>query len=424
MIIFISIQLLLAGICFTTASINLKVGLYNSIPDLQGDNLTSYKLMVEKGFNNDDHTVNAVVNEDDYSPYGPLKKYLNRDFDLIEIDTANLLSILDLIVDINGVLPMSTDTLPTARSAVQVGNQLFGYPTLACGNFIIGLYPSTECSCPLRKSRSDFMNFKSTMEKCTSNLMASFPMYERIIGGKMNDADGWYLPFLYLDSYIDINGPGSIDRAIQDLKQGIVDSNVCTNLQWFINLCGNDPDGNKCYQKDVTGSYVEDDDNVINDIKNENTMFFFGFSEITAKILPDSDFCPYSATSWPLGPSNYMVQFTDALVVSKKSWESASEEKQNAIREFVKYFTGYDLRRKIALGEDLSPPKNRYLLQAIESFYKSVDDTIYQDLNWQLQRSVAAPSLSSEDRKLMEEVLEEKCTGSSKNKNKKIKIEL
>ena len=422
MIIFISIQLLLAGICFTSASINLKVGLYNSIPDLQVDNLTSYKLMVEKGFNNDDHTVNAVVKEDDYSPNRPLKKYLNGDFDLIEIDTANLLSILDLIVDINEVLPMPTDTLPTARSAVQVGNQLFGYPTLACGNFIIGLYPSTECSCPLRKSRSDFMNFKSTMEKCTSNLMSSFPMYERIIGGKMNDAKGWYLPFLYLDSYIDINGPGSIARAIQDLKHGIVDLHVCTNLQWFINLCGNDPDGNKCYQKDITGSYVQHKKNVINDIKNKKTMFFFGFSEITAKILLDSDFCPYSATSWPLGPSNYMVQFTDALVVSKKSWETASNEKQNAIREFVKYFTSYDLRRKIALGEDLSPPKNRYLLQAIESFYKSVDDTIYKDLYWQLQRSVAAPSLLSEDRKLMEEVLEEKCTGSSKNK--KIKSEL
>ena len=419
MISFISVQLLLAWICLTSAAINLKVGIYNSIPDLQGDKLASYKSMIENGFNNDDHTVNAVVNENDYSPYEPVSEYLNGDFDLIEIDTVNLSSILHLIVDINNVHPMPTDTLPTAKSAVRAGEQYFGYPTLVCGNFIIGFSPSSECSCPLRKSRSDFTNFKSRMEICTSNLLSRFPTYERLVGGKMNDAYGWYLPFLYMDAYIDINGPESIARSIQDVKDGVVDSKVCTNLQWFINLCGNEPDGNKCYQKNVTGSYVKNSNNLFKDIKNEKTMFSFGFSEITAKVMLDADICPYFATSWPLGPSNYMVQYTDALVVSKKAWEAASEEKRNAIREFVKYFTGYDLRRKIALGDDLNPPKTRYLLQAIETFYKSVDDIIYDDVYWHLQRSVAVPSLTNEDIKLMEDVLEEKCTGSSKNMKKK-----
>ena len=61
------------------------------------------------------------------------------------------------------------NTLPTARSAVRDGEQYFGYPTLVCGNFNIGFSPSSECSCPLRISRSDFMNFKSRMEICTSN---------------------------------------------------------------------------------------------------------------------------------------------------------------------------------------------------------------------------------------------------------------
>ena len=98
MIRFTSIHLLLAWICLTSPAINLKVGLYNSIPDLQGDKLGLYKSMFENGFNNKDNIVNAVVNEDDYSPYEALKDYLNGDFDLIEIDTADLLSIIDLIV--------------------------------------------------------------------------------------------------------------------------------------------------------------------------------------------------------------------------------------------------------------------------------------------------------------------------------------
>ena len=416
MIRFISIQLLVAWICLTSASIDLKVGLYNEIPDLQCDKLASYKSMIEQGFNNEDHTVNAVVNKADYSPYDDkLDKYL-KDFDLIEIDTATLATILGHIMDISEVVEMPGDTLVTAKSAVQVGNQYFGYPTLACGYFIIGLSPSNEQSCPLRNSRDNFQNFKSTIEKCTSNLIPCFGTYERIVGGKMNDAYGWYLPFLYLDAYIDIHGKQSINKAVEELKNKIVDQSVCENLQWFIKLCahGNDP-VNKCYQRDVTGSYVKDKYNVIKDIKNEKTMFFFGFSEITAKVMRDADVTPYSATSWPLGPSNYMLQFTDALVVSKVAWEKATEEKQNAIREFVKYFTGPGLRRKIALGEDLSPPRNRYLLQANEEFYESVDDPIYQDLFWQLQRSVAVPSF---DTKSVQALLEKECI------EKKIKDEL
>ena len=49
-----------------TGIINLKVGLYNSIPDLQNDGFATYKSMVENGFNTVVHTVNAVVNEDEY----------------------------------------------------------------------------------------------------------------------------------------------------------------------------------------------------------------------------------------------------------------------------------------------------------------------------------------------------------------------
>ena len=50
--------------CITTLAsghVQLKVGLYNEIPDLQRDGLASLKQMVEEGFNNEDHTVDAVV---------------------------------------------------------------------------------------------------------------------------------------------------------------------------------------------------------------------------------------------------------------------------------------------------------------------------------------------------------------------------
>ena len=173
---------------------------------------------------------------------------------------------------------------------------------------------------------------------------------------------------------------------------------MCENLLWFIGLCDDsDDDINDCYAE--TGDYVQDSSNVIDDINSQETMHFFGFSERSAEV--NSDICPYSAVFCPLGPSNYMLQFTDALVVGRQAWEGASTVKKEAIREFIKYFTGNDLRRKIALGEDLNPPKNRYLLQATETFYKSVSNPVYQDVYWQLQRSVAAPALTDAQRLAM-----------------------
>ena len=411
-----------------SATVTLKVGIYNSIPDLQGDGFASYKSMIEEGFNSNDHTVDAIVDPNVYSPYGDLKKYLEQDgFDLIEIDTANLLDINDLLVNTEIVQPMPSDTLPTAKSAVQVNNQLLGYPTLVCGNFIIGLSPGTECKCPLKDARVNSALFATSIELCKENLLSTSTTYKRLYGGKMNDDDGWYLPYLYMDAYIDINGPVSVTKAVEDVLAGTVDSNVCQNLNWFINQCSNtdDPTINKCYQ-DFSGSYVQSSSNVYPDINNQKTMFFFGFSEKTAMVKQTSDTCPYAAISWPLGPSNYMLQFTDALVVNSVQWAAADEEKKNAIREFITYFTGYDLRRKIALGKDLSPPRNRYLLQAIESFYKTVEDNIYQDLYWQLQRSVAAPTLSDSDRSTMQTNLATYCISStsSSTSNYEAKTEL
>ena len=124
--------------------------------------------------------------------YGDLEQYLETDgFDLIEIDTANLQSAIDdsLIISVDDVVSIPSDTMPTARSAVQANGHLFGYPTLACGNFIISLSPSSDCTCPLRESRNELLSFETAIGTC-NNLIQS--PYKRLIGGKMNDDSGWY----------------------------------------------------------------------------------------------------------------------------------------------------------------------------------------------------------------------------------------
>ena len=86
-------------------TVQLKVGLYNYVPDLQNDELASYKSMIEDGFNCHKYTVNVIVNKTLYSPYGSIRKYLEEDvFDLIKIETNSLLDIEDLIMKIQQVL--------------------------------------------------------------------------------------------------------------------------------------------------------------------------------------------------------------------------------------------------------------------------------------------------------------------------------
>ena len=82
------------------ATLKIRVGLYNSIPDLNGDKLVSYKKMVENEFrqycleNGVDFEVDAVVDESKYNPYAgkkALEKHLtDGSFDMLEIDTATL----------------------------------------------------------------------------------------------------------------------------------------------------------------------------------------------------------------------------------------------------------------------------------------------------------------------------------------------
>ena len=73
-------------------SATISVALYNSIPDLNGDSLNSYKNLVETEFeksNDGEHKVLVVV-DSEYDPYSnDLKQYLET-FDIIEIDAVNL----------------------------------------------------------------------------------------------------------------------------------------------------------------------------------------------------------------------------------------------------------------------------------------------------------------------------------------------
>ena len=422
-----AVFLLILLICTTTEAANLKVGLYNEIPDVGRDCLTSYKTMVEANFNLEYplHTVDAIVDSSLYDPYGDLTKYIQEDkYDLLEIDTISLPDLVNdgLVVPLDEILAVVSmeDILSAAVEAIKVNQTIYAYPTLVCGNFIIGLAPGNDQNCDIRGARSDFEAFYNEVTRC-QELLDIYKSYERLFGGKMDDSYGYYLPSLYIDGYIDQFGPGAAEEAINEVIQGEFDATLCENLSWFIDVCNDNckknSEENKCYHE-YPGSYVQCKTSLYGDIAVDKTMFYFGFSENLATIIQQNpDIAPYFAVSGPLGTQNYLLMFTDALVVSSKSWQD--EGKQQAIIDFINYFTDKDLRTAITLGMDLSPAlpsRKRYLLQANRLVYQAegvADDQIYQDILFSLISAVPIPYMTEGQRLEMEQQLRMGCVSLS-----------
>ena len=408
--------LIFACLAGAAIAVDLKVGIYNSIPDVGDDDLASYENLIQNGYTaaSPSNTVDAVVNGS-YDPYGDLEEYLRvDDFDMLEIDTISLPSLVEkgLIVPVDdvGYVPSWDDLFPEALDAVEYDNKYYAYPTLLCGNFLIGLSPATSDSCDLESGRYTYDNFSNILTQC-DGVLSSYPTYERLLGGKMNDVYGYYLPEMYVDGYIDMYGSDKAQEAVDNVLAGNIDMTLCSRMTNYVGACSDgagSPPNNKCFYK-YTDSYVEESDNIYTDIKNKKTMLYFGFSEKLAEIKKDNPgMTAYAAISAPLGDSGYLLQYTDALVVSASSWNSADNAKKDAMIDFINFFTSQNLRESIIFGKDLSPQATRYLLQANKQVYSSIEatsDPVIVDLYWALQRGVHTPINDDTVRAKMQQML-------------------
>lgn len=408
-------------------AVDLRVGVYNYIPDLNNDGLASYKNLIQNGFQSfaEGNTVDAVVDKEDYDPYGNLTEFLSPDsshsgFDFIELDTSTLREAVDkdLVVAIanegflDSVWPdyaLRDQFLPAAKQAVTLDGLVYGFPTVACGNFLVSLTPDTG---NLTEAAINYDRLQAVLDEWKETCYGAC---ERVIGGQMNDDNGWYLPFLYLDGYIDIYKPSSLQSVISELLEGHVDTEVCKHLSWFIGNCKDVYGQNKCYSN-FKGSYVNDSENVDPDVEARETSIYFGFLEKVGLIERDSERRATAAISWPLGPHNSPLQFTNALVINKARWNVASDEKKKTIGQFIGYFLSDSLRYDIAMGEDLDKPHPRYSLPATTTFYEQTKNEIYTQLFSTLVNAMPAPRLSSSDRHHIQQVLVDKCVQITPNK--------
>ena len=90
------------------ASITLRIGLYNYIPDLANDGLKSYRDFIKKQWDAEQTGINLdlIVDSSLYDPYGDLDEYLGDEkgsFDLIETDTARKKELIGLYSILHGI---------------------------------------------------------------------------------------------------------------------------------------------------------------------------------------------------------------------------------------------------------------------------------------------------------------------------------
>lgn len=203
---------------------------------------------------------------------------------------------------------------------------------------------------------------------------------------------------------------------------------MCSRLSWFVDQCSHNGK-NKCYDKSVEGNDINDKEKVYEDIADDKTLFFFGYSEKLSEVIQNSEEQKnsYEIISSPLGEESYLLQFTDALVISKARWEAADEQKRNAIRDFIRFFTSTKFCYEFVMGKDLDPQRIHFLLPPNEDFYTTTDaryNFLYNDLYWALRRAVPAPSLDDDIKATMQAVLSEKCVKISSTEAKKAHEEL
>jgi hypothetical protein len=307
------------------------------------------------------------------------------------------------------------DMFPAAVEAMTKDRIIYGYPTLLCGNVVTSIGPVSTTKCPINRGHASLAVYKKAFETCKNSFL-DFPRArsEILLVGKMNDDDGWYLPYIYLDGYIDKYGKSSLAKAVEELEgKKIVDSEVCKELNWFVGLCQTQgKDENKCKDGSISTSDIQDS------IINRKGVVMFSFSEKLAEVLKkcsDNSRKPQALASVSLGDDNYMLQFTDGLVVSRERWMAHEEDERDAIKQFVRMFASLRFRYKLAYGVDLNKRQVRYLLIPNKAFYEAPSpaafDTIYMNARMFLEEAVPAPALK--DKSKIQKLLESECLQSS-----------
>ncbi|XP_065887608.1 thiaminase-1-like [Dysidea avara] len=391
--------LLMAGILSSAhaARRELRVAIYPYIPDLLDDKLQSLSSWIKRSFESQNPEINLTVVSPPVDIYdvNAVTKYLNGPNapHIIEMDTILLGDLVnnDLIAETNAQdydLDTQGAYLQFPLQAVQLNGTYYGVPTFICGTFLIGANVTLEM-CPLHDGVGNLSSLNDTLDQCERDLITP-PRTVTVLG---NVKGSFTLPLLYMDAYIDFHGCNSVYEAID--SDIFSETDVISAIKSFLQYCD---ERNSIQNKCLDGS-IKDNRVFTKEIVGGSSITAYSYSEMIGNFLQyainsDKIFDAYSVIAPPLGPQNNFLMYTDALMVNKRLPLSA--ENQQDINTFINFYTDLSTRLSIAFGEDLPEPHPpRYLLQARQDFYSSVQvtsDPVYTQLTEVLEYAVAAPN--------------------------------
>ena len=302
----------------------LKVGLY-PFANI-ASNYSSYTQMLSGEFSKiSPNTQLQLVIGDGFDPYAPdLETYLGEDgFDILEFDMARKEDFKDKVEEV----PLEPFRyLAPSVDAVKVDEgKYIGYPTLCCGNFIMEVKRKGELAVDM--GDKNYEEFKKSAQIADQAMVEPNPShFKHLLGGKLDDKDGWYLPFIYLDGYIDIHGKNSVQKGIDDVIANKPDEKVIDRLKKFFQL----------FPKEQ-----QETSEIINEIVKGEIAYFYGFSEILGKILvaANGSLKALGAITPTLGSKKLVLVFTDGIVINKAKYNKSTEEKKRVIQQFVQFYT-------------------------------------------------------------------------------------
>ena len=233
---------------------------------------------------------------------------------------------------------------------------MYGVPTLQCGNFLVELADNknTDPFLPIGEIQA-----MSDMEDALSGVSGPGSGYSAVLLG--NFRGSWTLPLFYVESYVFKYENKSPEEAYvtQPFEPDEAVLNDMVTFSGFaLEADGSNKATNK-YYKTCPGDMTE------RMVQSKHSLST-SYSETMGETLYRSMQAGSRKHVINVNSRNRLLTYTDALVINK-----ISKSKTKIIEKFLKFYSGLEMRTKIAMGEDLKLKTPRYVLPARLDFYRT-----------------------------------------------------
>ncbi len=374
----------------------LRVSIFPYIPDLANDELDSLKQFIAREFvKQTGIEIDVKSNADPYDLDLLKSSYLSsspESYDVMEIDTILLGELvksekvkkLDTVFDAAHLQQLTDPLFSWCVHSAKVKGNFYGVPTLQCANFFVELVSvGHDPKVPLLKDWPSFSELKMTLDRQEKS------GHHILMAGDFRGS--WGLPMFYLESYVDKHGK---DSTYEGIDAPVDDPQIIENLKDFTdlgNIDGKNPD--------TDGTFHKKPDLLMSEVVDSEHILMYSYSESVGEALHAASIADkklakkvLKIVSPPLESHNFLLTYTDALVIN-----NFSSQTENA-KKFIEFYTSLDIRAAIAFGRDLPPSVKfpRYVLPARTDFFTetgAINDQCYQEFYAALKKhSIPAPN--------------------------------